>query len=93
MEAKIVVQALRINTLSKLTFSDGLSFDGLLKDVFPGVEMKDIEYEDLAKNIRAVCEETHLVINEKQVAETMCSCSADTSRVLNTCCGCCVNVC
>ncbi len=36
-EAKLVVQALRINTLSKLTFSDSMRFDALLKDIFPGM--------------------------------------------------------
>ena len=35
-EAKLVVQALRINTMSKLTFSDSMRFDALLRDVFPG---------------------------------------------------------
>lgn len=66
-EAKIVVQALRINTLSKLTFADSASFDALVRDVFPGVEFKDIEYETLAEAIREICKETNLVINENQV--------------------------
>ncbi|CAH1776602.1 unnamed protein product [Owenia fusiformis] len=70
-EAKLVVQALRINTLSKLTFSDGIRFDALLKDVFPGVEFKDIEYEDLAAAIREVCKESNLVINETQVKKAL----------------------
>lgn len=69
LEAKLVVQALRINTLSKLTFSDCTRFDGLVKDVFPSVEFKDIEYETLAEAIRAVCQENNLVINENQVRE------------------------
>ena len=62
-----MVQALRINTMSKLTFSDALSFNALLRDVFPGVEFKDIEYEDLAQAIREVCGENNLVVNENQV--------------------------
>ena len=62
-----MVQALRLNTLSKLTFSDAVRFDALLKDIFQGVEFKDVEYEDLAKAIRTVCAETNLVVNEKQV--------------------------
>ena len=66
-EAKLVVQSLRINTLSKLTFSDSARFDGLLRDVFPGVEFKDIEYESLAEAIRAVCKESNLAVNEAQV--------------------------
>ena len=43
LEAKLVVQALRINTLSKLTFTDGSRFDSLVSDVFPGIDFKDIE--------------------------------------------------
>ena len=66
-EAKLVVQALRINTLSKLTFSDCARFDALVQDVFPGIEFKDIEYELLANAVREVCKETNLVINENQV--------------------------
>ncbi|ESO93665.1 hypothetical protein LOTGIDRAFT_209197 [Lottia gigantea] len=70
-EAKLVVQALRINTLSKLTFSDGIRFDSLLRDVFPGIEFKDIEYEDLAEAMREVCKETNLSINEKQIKKAL----------------------
>ena len=67
LETKLVVQALRINTLSKLTFSDSIRFDALVRDVFPGIEFKDIEYETLAEAIRQVCKETNLVVNETQV--------------------------
>ena len=69
MESKLVVQALRINTLSKLTFSDSTRFDALVRDVFPGVEFKDIEYETLAEAIREVCKESGLKVNENQVRE------------------------
>ncbi len=68
LEPKLVVQALRINTLSKLTFSDSYRFDSLVRDVFPNVEFKDIEYEKLAEAIREVCKELNLVINENQVS-------------------------
>jgi flagellar motor switch protein FliM len=39
----------------------------LVRDVFPNIEFKDIEYETLAEAIRNVCKETNLVINEMQV--------------------------
>ena len=68
LEAKLVVQALRINTLSKLTFSDSARFDGLVQDVFPGVEFKDIEYETLGAAFREVCAENNLLVNENQVS-------------------------
>lgn len=66
-EANLVVQALRINTLSKLTFSDSIRFDSLVRDVFPGVKFKDIEYEQLAAAIREVCKESNLCVIENQV--------------------------
>ena len=71
VEAKLVVQALRINTLSKLTFADSARFDALVRDVFPGVEFKDIEYEQLAEAIRDVCKETNLMVNEGQIKKAL----------------------
>ena len=71
LEAKLVVQALRINTLSKLTFADSKRFDALVHDVFPGVEFKDIEYESLAEAIREVCKETNLHVNEAQIKKAL----------------------
>lgn len=68
LESKLVVQALRINTLSKLTFSDCARFNALVKDVFPGIEFKDIEFDKLAEAIRTVCKEKNLKINEIQVS-------------------------
>lgn len=67
-EARLVVQALRINTLSKLTFSDSIAFDALVKDVFPGVPFKDIEYETLREKLKEVCAENNLMANEVQVS-------------------------
>ena len=53
--------------MSKLTFTDGSRFDALVSDVFPGIDFKDIEYEQLAAAYREVCKERHLLINENQV--------------------------
>jgi len=63
----LLPQALRINTLSKLTFSDSIRFDALLRDVFPGVEFNDIEYETLRKALVEVCIELHFGIIDTQV--------------------------
>ena len=68
VEANLAVQALRINTLSKLTFSDGIRFDALVKDIFTGVTFKDIEYDDLAAAVRVVMKENNLVVLENQVS-------------------------
>ena len=51
-ESDIVVQALRLNTLSKLTYGDSIRFDTLVKDVFPDVEFKNEGYEDLKAALR-----------------------------------------
>ena len=66
-EAQLVVQAARINTLSKLTFGDSKRFDGLLQDIFPGIDLRDIEYENLRAALREIFKEHHLVINDMQV--------------------------
>lgn len=34
-EAELLIKAIRVNTLSKLTFDDASRFVGLLNDVFP----------------------------------------------------------
>jgi len=66
-EMKIAVQALRLNTHSKLTFADSKRFDSLIKDVFPDVSFQDVEYHDLDKALREACAEANLVVIESQV--------------------------
>lgn len=46
-EALLLIKAIRINTMSKLTFADSKKFEGLLTDMFPGINVEDIVYEDL----------------------------------------------
>ena len=67
VECRLVVQALRLNTLSKLTFADSKRFDALVKDVFLGVPFKDVEYMDLENALREACQESNLVVIESQV--------------------------
>jgi dynein heavy chain 2 len=66
-ESQLVVQAARINTLSKLTFGDSKRFDGLLQDIFPGIDLKEIEYENLRLALHEIYKEHHLLINDMQV--------------------------
>lgn len=68
VEAKVVVQALRLNTLSKLTFADLKRFDGLVRDTFPNVEFQDVDYEKLADAVRESAQELNLVIMPTQVS-------------------------
>ena len=70
-EGEIVVQALRLNTLSKLTFSDSTRFDALIRDVFLDVAFNNEGYEDLKKAIRDSYEELELKINENQIRKVV----------------------
>ena len=67
VEYRLVVQALRLNTLSKLTFADSKRFDQLVQDVFPGVPFRDVEYAELESALREACLEQNLVIIDAQV--------------------------
>lgn len=66
-ESGVVVQALRLNTLSKLTFADCVRFDALVRDVFPGVDFRDVEQEALSAALEAVLEEARLEAIPSQV--------------------------
>lgn len=41
-EREILIKAVRVNTLSKLTYGDTRQFLALIGDVFPGAESSDI---------------------------------------------------
>lgn len=69
-EKNLVVQALRLNTLSKLTFSDCKRFDALIQDVFPGINFKDVEYTTLREALRDAMKELGLVESKVQVSKT-----------------------
>ncbi len=71
-ESQLVVQAARINTLSKLTYGDSKRFDGLLQDIFPGIDLRDIEYENLRQALHEIYKEHHLLINDMQVRRIFC---------------------
>lgn len=73
MESEILIKAMRVNTLSKLTFSDTLKFLALIGDVFPGVDSSDITGGELEEAIRQVMKEKpfHLVEDETQVRKMM----------------------
>lgn len=52
-ESEIMIQSLNINTLSKLTYEDARVFSGLLRDVFPGVESREVTYGELEAAVQA----------------------------------------
>ena len=51
-EMELVIKAVRLNTLAKLTNADMHRFEALIKDIFPGTEVKDAVYADLETAIR-----------------------------------------
>jgi dynein heavy chain 2, cytosolic len=55
-ETELVLQSLNINTLSKLTFDDARVFQGLLRDIFPGVESREITYGELEAAVKSAVE-------------------------------------
>ena len=53
-EAELLIKAVRVNTLSKLTFGDTARFLALIGDVFPGVASGDVDGGALERAIREV---------------------------------------
>jgi dynein heavy chain 2 len=53
-ESQIVIRAVRVTTLPKLTFADGRKFAELLNDVYPGVKVSDVSDAELEAAIREV---------------------------------------
>ncbi|NXI65822.1 DYHC2 protein, partial [Anseranas semipalmata] len=70
-ESHLVVQALRLNTMSKLTFADCARFDALVKDVFPGIDFEDVECVKLTTALQQVFEEAHLEIINTQIKKAL----------------------
>nr|CAD7413402.1 unnamed protein product [Timema cristinae] len=66
-EMELVVQALRLNTLSKLTFTDCAGFDGIVRDMFPGIPFTSSGYETLTAALKESYAEFGLLYNESQL--------------------------
>ncbi len=63
-EAEVLIKAVRVNTLSKLTFSDSTRFIDLIGDVFPGVKSEDISIPELEAAIKDVMTHKPFGLNE-----------------------------
>lgn len=53
-EREVLIKAIRVNTLSKLTYEDSQRFLGLMADVFPGARSEDVRSAQLEAAIREV---------------------------------------
>ncbi|KAA8593993.1 hypothetical protein FQN60_004827, partial [Etheostoma spectabile] len=70
-ESSLVVQALRLNTMSKLTFSDCSRFDALVRDVFSGVNFTDMEDQILMHALEQVYQEAQLELIPSQLKKAL----------------------
>ncbi|GFW42309.1 cytoplasmic dynein 2 heavy chain 1 [Trichonephila clavipes] len=70
-ENELVVHSLRTNTLSKLTYTDSYRFDALIRDLFPGVQFRNITYEQLAESVKNVMTQMKLMYSENQVKKVL----------------------
>jgi len=71
LESTLMIGALKINTISKLTYADSLRFLGLINDVFPGCGTEDIAYKELEMAIRASVAEMKLESIDSQVKKIL----------------------
>lgn len=81
-----MVQALRLNTMSKLTFADTSRFDALVKDVFSGVQLTNLVDQRLVYALEEVYKEAQLELIPSQVCfyETICLFTKGTNIILGT---------
>lgn len=72
-ECTVAVQALELNTMSKLTFNDNILFKSLILDIFPEVKKMNSPqiYDVLTQKLRKAAEEMGLQINQRQVRITL----------------------
>eukprot|EP01049_Picozoa_sp_SAG25_P002666 SAG25_NODE_143_length_14049_cov_6.050817_1_plen_2680_part_10 len=71
MEEQIIIQSLRVNTLSKLTFEDAMLFEGLIGDLFPNDQKQDISYGTLESAIRETLQTLGLQEMDKQMQKIL----------------------
>ncbi|EJW74082.1 hypothetical protein WUBG_15008, partial [Wuchereria bancrofti] len=66
-EVQVVVDALTLNTLSKLTFEDSKRFSILIDDVFSNVKKDTVQIEDLLEPIKLVANELKITVTDMQI--------------------------
>ena len=73
LERELLIKAVRVNTLSKLTFADTNRFLALIGDVFPDTDSTDIAGGDVEAAIREVMvsKEFGFSIDETQIRKML----------------------
>ena len=70
-EMELVIKAVRLNTLAKLTYADSVRFEALIKDIFPGSSVEDAVYADLEAAIKDSLAELKLDLLPSQVKKVV----------------------
>ncbi|CAI2310079.1 unnamed protein product [Caenorhabditis sp. 36 PRJEB53466] len=66
-ETELVVQALLLNTLSKLTFSDSERFNSLIDDIFSNADKEMTKFVELVEPLGAAANDMGIHLGEKQM--------------------------
>ena len=67
VEMNILIRAVRLNTLSKLTFVDTRRFNGLLNDIFPGIPFEDETFPEIEVHFNKYISEKNFVLVQNQL--------------------------
>jgi len=70
-EALLLIKSIRVNTISKLTYTDSRKYEFLQADMFPGIKSEDIAYEQLNTAITEAITDLKLQYIEKQVQKIL----------------------
>lgn len=66
-EALVLIKAIRVNTMSKLTYTDAIKYEALQSDMFPGIKSEDIEYAQLTDAVNQTIAEQKLQHIDNQI--------------------------
>ncbi|KRX18927.1 Cytoplasmic dynein 2 heavy chain 1 [Trichinella nelsoni] len=66
LEMITTVHALRINTQSKLTYSDSIIFEDIIRDAFPGVKPKEIQRDELKDSVEHAASKMDVTLSRNQ---------------------------
>uniref|UniRef100_A0A0N4ZU30 Cytoplasmic dynein 2 heavy chain 1 n=1 Tax=Parastrongyloides trichosuri TaxID=131310 RepID=A0A0N4ZU30_PARTI len=66
-EYNVVVQALSLNTMSKLTYSDSIRFEALLNDIFQDVQQKSPQFVHLLDPLKKAADNRGILLSENQL--------------------------
>lgn len=66
-----MIKAIRINTMSKLTFIDSKKFAALMTDLLPGIKVEDIKYDLMTKAIKEALKEKGLEVVDAQITKIL----------------------